>query len=54
MSKLNTREKLLLQLYYMHEMNMKEIALTLDLTEARVCQLHKQALEALTQALQKI
>lgn len=54
MSKLNTREKLLLQLYYMHEMNMKEIALTLDLTEARVCQLHKQALEALTQTLQKI
>ncbi|MBE0359883.1 MULTISPECIES: FliA/WhiG family RNA polymerase sigma factor [Pseudoalteromonas] len=54
MSGMNTREKLLLQLYYTHEMNMKEIALTLELTEARVCQLHKRALETLTKKLQQI
>lgn len=47
------RNKLLLHLYYSHEMNMKEIALALDLTEARVCQLHKQALDALTRKLQQ-
>ena len=53
MKTLPARNKLLLQLYYTHEMNMKEIALTLELTEARVCQLHKQALEALTRQLQQ-
>lgn len=53
MSDMNTRDKLLLQLYYTHEMNMKEIALTLELTEARVCQLHKRALETLTRKLQQ-
>ncbi|GAB0110496.1 FliA/WhiG family RNA polymerase sigma factor [Pseudoalteromonas distincta] len=53
MNGMNTREKLLLQLYYTHEMNMKEIALTLELTEARVCQLHKRALETLTRKLQQ-
>ncbi|MCQ8877500.1 FliA/WhiG family RNA polymerase sigma factor [Pseudoalteromonas shioyasakiensis] len=52
MATMPPRNKLLLQLYYTHEMNMKEIALTLDLTEARVCQLHKQALDALTRKLQ--
>ena len=30
---------------------MKEIALTLDLTESRVCQLHKQAIQQLNQLL---
>ncbi|WP_404338630.1 FliA/WhiG family RNA polymerase sigma factor [Pseudoalteromonas mariniglutinosa] len=52
MASMPSRNKLLLQLYYTHEMNMKEIALTLELTEARVCQLHKQALDALTRKLQ--
>ncbi|MCH1929367.1 FliA/WhiG family RNA polymerase sigma factor [Shewanella sp. A25] len=51
MASLPTRNKLLLQLYYTHELNMKEIALTLDLTESRVCQLHKQSLELLMQKL---
>lgn len=54
MGEMNMREKLLLQLYYTHEMNMKEIALTLELTEARVCQLHKRALETLNRKLQQI
>lgn len=38
---LNEREQLILTLYYQHEMSLKEIALVLDLTEARVCQLNK-------------
>jgi RNA polymerase sigma factor FliA len=43
MTKLNEREQLILSLYYHHELNLKEIALTLGLTETRICQLHKQA-----------
>ncbi len=52
MSGLPQRNKLLLHLYYTHELNMKEIALTLKLTESRVCQLHKQSVELLTHRLQ--
>lgn len=51
MQQLPARNKLLLQLYYTHELNMKEIALTLGLTESRVCQLHKQSLQLLTEKL---
>jgi len=36
------REKVLLSLYYHEELNMKEVALVLDLTESRVSQLHSQ------------
>ena len=49
---LPARNKLLMHLYYTHELNMKEIALTLNLTESRVCQLHKQSVELLTKKLQ--
>lgn len=52
MESLPPRNKLLLHLYYTHELNMKEIALTLELTESRVCQLHKQSVELLTRRLQ--
>lgn len=52
MSGLPARNKLLLHLYYTHELNMKEIALTLRLTESRVCQLHKQSIDLLTRRLQ--
>lgn len=38
------REQLLLNLYYDHDMNMKEVAQVLEITEARVCQLHRHAL----------
>ncbi|KFK95332.1 MULTISPECIES: FliA/WhiG family RNA polymerase sigma factor [unclassified Serratia (in: enterobacteria)] len=38
---LEQREQLILTLYYQHEMSLKEIALVLDLTEARICQLNK-------------
>ncbi len=37
------REQLLLSLYYEHELNQKEIARVLEITEARVCQLRKQS-----------
>lgn len=51
LSCLDKREQLLLSLYYQHELNMKEIALVLNLTESRVCQLHKQCLANLNSML---
>ncbi|WP_440875212.1 RNA polymerase sigma factor FliA [Thalassotalea sp. PLHSN55] len=51
LSQLPEREQLLLTLYYQHELNMKEIALTLDVTESRVCQLHKLAVKQLKDQL---
>ncbi len=42
--RLNERERLVLSLYYTDELNMKEVALALDITEGRVSQLHSQAL----------
>jgi len=47
MASLPSRNKLLLHLYYSHELNMKEIAAVLELTESRVCQLHKQSIDLL-------
>jgi RNA polymerase sigma factor FliA len=41
---LDERERLVLMLYYQQELSLKEIALVLDLTDARVCQLSKQAI----------
>lgn len=42
---LNERERLVLTLYYQHELNLKEIGLVLDISDARVCQLSKQAID---------
>jgi len=39
---LPARERILLTLYYYEELNMKEVALILGLTESRVSQLHSQ------------
>ncbi|WXL26031.1 FliA/WhiG family RNA polymerase sigma factor [Ectopseudomonas mendocina] len=44
LSQLSEREQLVLSLYYQHELSLKEIALVLDLSDARVCQLSKQAI----------
>ncbi|MDH1264448.1 FliA/WhiG family RNA polymerase sigma factor [Pseudomonas sp. GD03944] len=44
LDQLNERERLVLTLYYQHELSLKEIALVLELSDARVCQLSKQAL----------
>jgi len=41
------REKLLMSLYYEQEMNFKEIAATMDVSESRICQLHSQAVARL-------
>ena len=41
------REKYVMGMYYEHEMNLKEIAAVLDVTESRVCQLHSQAVARL-------
>lgn len=38
------REQLVLSLYYVDEFTFKQIAEILDLTEARICQLHSQAI----------
>ncbi|WP_115719429.1 FliA/WhiG family RNA polymerase sigma factor [Gallaecimonas mangrovi] len=53
LAKLNPREQLLLTLYYQHELNMKEIAQVLGLTESRVCQLHKECLGNLNKYLER-
>jgi RNA polymerase sigma factor for flagellar operon FliA len=41
---LTPREKLVISLYYGEELNMKETAEVMDITEGRVSQLHSQAL----------
>ncbi len=40
--KLPMRERILLTLYYFEELNMKEVALILNLTESRISQIHSQ------------
>ncbi|WP_312239958.1 RNA polymerase sigma factor FliA [Pantoea sp.] len=47
------REQLLLNLYYQQELNMKEIAVLLDITETRVSQLHSQAIKLLQARLMR-
>ena len=42
--RLPEREQLLLSLYYVEELTMKEISRVMDVSESRVCQLHAQAL----------
>ena len=41
------REKLLMSLYYEQELNFREIAVVLGVTESRVCQVHTQAVSRL-------
>lgn len=45
LSTLDDRERTILALYYNKEMSLKEIALILGLTEARICQLNKKISE---------
>ncbi len=51
LSRLSEREQVMLSFYYEHEMNLKEIALVFELTEARVSQIHKKALKSLNSML---
>jgi len=41
------REQFVMSMYYEHDMNLKEIAAVLKVTESRVCQLHSQAIARL-------
>lgn len=45
--KLSEREQRVLQLYYEFDLSLKEIAAVLDVTEARVCQINKAAMQKL-------
>lgn len=53
LKELPEREQQLLNLYYVHELNMKEVGEALELTEARICQLHRQALLRLRSLLEE-
>ena len=48
---LREREKLLMSLYYERDLNFKEIAAVLEVSESRVCQLHSQAVARLRSRL---
>lgn len=41
------REQYIMGMYYEHDMNLKEIAAVLDVTESRICQLHSQSIARL-------
>jgi len=47
------REQLVLSLYYIEEFTFKEIGEILELTEARICQIHGRAISKLQEKLQK-
>ena len=51
LKKLPEREQIIMSLYYDEEMNQKEIALALDLTEARISQLRSKAIKTLRRTL---
>ena len=44
---LEERDQQVIALYYFHDLRLREIGEVLDLTEARVCQLHKRAVDRL-------
>ena len=45
------REQFVMSMYYEHDMNLKEIAVVLKVTESRVCQLHSQSIARLRSKL---
>jgi RNA polymerase sigma factor for flagellar operon FliA len=51
---LNEREQRVVQMYYEFELSYKEIAAVLDLTDARVCQINKAALQKMKAALRDV
>ncbi|MEZ9231620.1 FliA/WhiG family RNA polymerase sigma factor [Vibrio amylolyticus] len=46
LGRLPEREQLILSLYYLKELSLKEIAMVVGLTEARICQLHKTSINS--------
>lgn len=51
--RLPEKQRLVLSLYYYEDLNMKEIAAVLGITEARVCQIHSQAILNLRATVKK-
>jgi RNA polymerase sigma factor for flagellar operon FliA len=54
LEELPERDKLVLTLYYHEQMTMKEIGMTLGVTESRVSQVHAQALLKLKRILKRL
>jgi RNA polymerase sigma factor for flagellar operon FliA len=52
-NKLPEREQYVMSMYYEHDMNLKEIAAVLGVTESRVCQLHSQSIARLRARLRE-
>lgn len=52
LAQLSEREQRVVQLYYEFDLSLKEIAAVLELSEARVCQINKDALRKMRAALQ--
>jgi RNA polymerase sigma factor for flagellar operon FliA len=53
LNKLPRAEKIVLCLYYMEDLRLKEIALILEVSESRVSQIHTEALRKITAAMRK-
>lgn len=53
-SALGKKERDILLLYYFEDLTMREIGLTLDLSESRVCQLHTRIMDRLREQLGKV
>lgn len=51
LGQLSEKEGQVLTMYYQHEMNLKEIALVLGLTEARICQMNKKITQKIRDCL---
>ena len=51
--RLPEREQHVMSMYYEHDMNLKEIAAVLGVTESRVCQLHSQSIARLRSKLRQ-
>ncbi|HAU32326.1 MAG: RNA polymerase sigma factor [Desulfotomaculum sp. 46_296] len=51
---LESRDKLILALYYQERLTLKEISLVLNVTESRVCQLHSRAISRLRDKLKEM
>jgi RNA polymerase sigma factor for flagellar operon FliA len=47
------REQFVMSMYYEQDMNLKEIAAVLGVTESRVCQLHSQSIARLRARLRE-
>lgn len=52
-NKLPEREQYVMSMYYEHDMNLKEIAAVLGVTESRICQLHSQSIARLRARLRE-